>query len=924
MLDPRALLNPFLADDDRNPRTLRVRGVTHVGSIRVVAMQNELLPVDLAEAIARRLTGLLDELEKFSMEHLQLVLAAARYFISDNDHRPDTNDAMGLDDDLLVLNHVLTAIGRSELRVEDELAPVGKTDLPQLQALSDQVDALYRQAVTERTRVLGQCRSNTPVWKQPKLKPPLDGYWPTEKRDKSLTLLNHEIGATARLKSAMNLWCALWAWPMEQAHRLPDQKQYVATLSALVGVGAGAQTVAVDDAQLRLIADGKASTRPSAVPQEDGKASKLTLEDVAKKLCERLRPHHWELEFSEVFTKNGGLDLTVGNPPWIKLQWNEQGLLEELEPRLALDGVSASDTAKKRSTVLKRGGTDAYLEECTLLEGTKAFLNGLQNYPLLVGVQTNLYKCFITQGWRVGSEKGIGGLLHQDGVFDDPNGGALRAAMYPRLKSVFRFKNEGLLFADVDNQRRYCTTVSSRVAREQVSFVCVSNLFHTNTVSASHEHDGAGAVPGIKSDDSAFETRGHRSRLVQMGPSELELFASLFDKAGTPRSEARLPIVHSQEVLSVLAKLAQHPRRLRDLGDDVFGTMMWNETLAQKDGTIRRETRFPKNASDWIVSGPHFYVGNPLNKTPREVCRHNKDYDEIDLEAIPDDYLPRTNYVPACSPKEYLERTPKFKGRPVTEFYRHVHRRMLPLTGERTVASAIIPPGVGHVLLAVSMTFEREHDLIDNDAFWSSLPIDFMVRTKGGSDLTVGPAKLLPVPVSEENRVRLRERGLRLNCLTTHYADLWNRNWAPSTGWTLDDPRLSPWPKAGAKWSRASALRNAFERRWAFVEIDALAALELGLTIEELCTIYRTQFPVLRDYERNTWYDQKGRIAFTNNRGLTGVGLERKDFEFWQQCLRDGTKLPKDFDTHGLVPPFEVRDREKDMAWAYGVFERER
>ena len=118
----------------------------------------------------------------------------------------------------------------------------------------------------------------------------------------------------------------------------------------------------------------------------------------------------------------------------------------------------------------------------------------------------------------------------------------------------------------------------------------------------------------------------------------------------------------------------------------------------------------------------------------------------------------------------------------------------------------------------------------------------------------------------------------------------------------------------------AVALRNHFERRWALVEIDALAALELGLTIEELCTIYRTQFPVLRDYERNTWYDQKGRIAFTNNRGLTGVGLERKDFEIWQGCLRDGSKLPKELSTLGLVAPFEVRDREKDMTRAYSYF----
>jgi hypothetical protein len=166
--------------------------------------------------------------------------------------------------------------------------------------------------------------------------------------------------------------------------------------------------------------------------------------------------------------------------------------------------------------------------------------------------------------------------------------------------------------------------------------------------------------------------------------------------------------------------------------------------------------------------------------------------------------------------------------------------------------------------------------------------------------------------------------GLRLNCLTTHYADLWNEVWPQSTspGWTLSDPRLSPWPAPDAKWWRHAAVRNAFERRWALVEIDALAALELGLTIDELCTIYRTQFPVLREYERDTWFDVNGKIAFTASKGLVGVGLDRKSFEVWQGCLRTGAGLPGGFETKGLSPPFERRDREEDMRLAYGVFER--
>ena len=58
---------------------------------------------------------------------------------------------------------------------------------------------------------------------------------------------------------------------------------------------------------------------------------------------------------------------------------------------------------------------------------------------------------------------------------------------------------------------------------------------------------------------------------------------------------------------------------------------MWNETAAQKNGLIRRDTKPSVTAGKWILSGPHFYVGNPFNKTPREVCTLNSHYDILDL-----------------------------------------------------------------------------------------------------------------------------------------------------------------------------------------------------------------------------------------------------------------------------------------------------
>jgi hypothetical protein len=96
---------------------------------------------------------------------------------------------------------------------------------------------------------------------------------------------------------------------------------------------------------------------------------------------------HWELTFADIFSQRGGFDLVLGNPPWLKVEWNEAGILGEAKPLFAIRKFSATELAPERAKAFDefprlQADWTAELEEA---EATQNFLNGTQNYPLLQG-----------------------------------------------------------------------------------------------------------------------------------------------------------------------------------------------------------------------------------------------------------------------------------------------------------------------------------------------------------------------------------------------------------------------------------------------------------------------------------------------------------------------------------------------------------
>ena len=655
--------------------------------------------------------------------------------------------------------------------------------------------------------------------------------------------------------------------------------------------------------------------------------------ETSEAIAERHHFLHWELEFAPVFKNRGGFDLIIGNPPWVKVQWEEAGILSEYDPHIAIRSISASDTMALRKGVFENhtSALQAYLQEFTDTVGMKSFLNAENNYPALHGVQTNLYKFFLPLAFRIASTKGVTGYLHPEGVFDDPAGGLLRSLIYPRLKVHAQFRNELMLFEEVGHPVMYGLAVYG-TAKDQVSFKTIAKLLHPVTLEESLTvSDIDKPLPLERTEDDKWNLVGHPDRVVHVTDETLTLFASLYDEPGTSARAARLPTLYTRQFLSPI--LERLTNVAMSFGDTEFGTSRcWDESNAQREGIIVRKVAFPESATEVVYSAPFFFVGNPLNKSPRINCKSKGDYDNIDLTVAPEGYLSRSIYHRKAPIQHYLNGIRQWKGNLISDYWRIFARGMINTGSERTLISCIAPHKYQHIDPISSFAFSTANEVCNINGCWCSLPYDWFVKSTGKPRFLPETARLLPVL---PDNPMIRSRALLLNCLNRDYAELWREAWDDAylaDGWLLRDPCLTDWKghlAGGNEWRWETPLRTQLDRRQALVELDVIVTKALGLSLADLLLMYRVSFPTMRKYDADTFYDQNGRCVFSAKSGESYLSRQEwesirdmKEGEF-QKTITE--TVFSDTPTERTIiykAPFFKKNREADYKEAWEMLEK--
>src|SRR5690606_9610123 len=103
-----------------------------------------------------------------------------------------------------------------------------------LARLSAEIDRLWDKAIEKRKKLLEQVDDRLTVWPAPPEEDQPNEYTIRERKEKLKELQAGNHSPFHIVKRILDIWCALWFWPIQKADRLPGYEEWISAVEDLV------------------------------------------------------------------------------------------------------------------------------------------------------------------------------------------------------------------------------------------------------------------------------------------------------------------------------------------------------------------------------------------------------------------------------------------------------------------------------------------------------------------------------------------------------------------------------------------------------------------------------------------------------------------------------------------------------------------
>ena len=541
-----------------------------------------------------------------------------------------------------------------------------------------------------------------------------------------------------------------------------------------------------------------------------------------KRMADEQRFFHWCVEFPEVFASNKGFDVMCGNPPWDKLQMEEEKWFAGKNN----DIVKAANQADRKKKISQLEAEDPILYQefqkaCNAIASQSNFVKNSGRFPFtavgkleLSSLFAELCLSFTKEAWGLVLPTGIA-------VNDSNKHFFSKLIDENRLISLYDFENREKLF-DIDSRFKFCLITAGKAQAEPRT---VSGGFYLTRI--DHLLDPR-RIYTLRTDDFARFNPNTKLCPIFRTAKDANLTAKIYRNA---------PILINDETnenpwgirfmmmfnMASASSLFYTRKQLDDMGGELHGNSY----------NVGNEIYVPLYEGKMFWHYNHHYAEFP---NEYEVQKRPSSINSTLIGTLADS---NSSITPWYWVKKSLvdERlTDKDRNGNVRWQWKHSYyiafRDVTNATNERTCVATLMPSGVAAGDKAPLVFTSRS--LIPSACFaamLSSLVFDYVARQKvGGSSMALFIMKQQPVLTSDQipsaTQWKIVKRVAEL-CYFNHDMD----DWASELWEKMNEEQRAELPQLGAQqpW-----IYNPERKAILQAELDAIFAHLYGLNTEDL------------------------------------------------------------------------------------------